>query len=116
MRAISAPYSNITIKLFKKQITCKLMVLSLSLKSFALFSWVNNIGLHRKFIVCIRFQQYVTVYDYTLVVKIPDCVPLDVACLLPCSGLTSYSAVCSVKDSITEAIRIKGEVKIIITV
>ena len=45
------------------------------------------------------------------VVKVPEGIPLEVACLVPCSGITAYSALQQSKDSIDTEIQISGNSK-----
>ena len=39
------------------------------------------------------YSEYVTVPHYHHVLKLPDSIPLTMGALLPCSGLTAYSAI-----------------------
>jgi propanol-preferring alcohol dehydrogenase len=48
------------------------------------------------------FAEYMVVEKAEGLLKVPDGVPLDLACLLPCSGLTSFNAVDTVRGSIDD--------------
>ncbi|CAH1258869.1 ADH4 [Branchiostoma lanceolatum] len=49
-----------------------------------------------------QFSDYVIVPDVRLLVKVPDTVAMDTACLLPCSALTAYNAVCIVAPTVED--------------
>jgi len=55
-----------------------------------------------------RFSSYVAVPESKFVLKVPDSVSLDIACMLPCSGITTYNAVTTVKPVIEEIVNIEG--------
>ncbi|XP_035674355.1 alcohol dehydrogenase-like [Branchiostoma floridae] len=48
------------------------------------------------------FSDYVIIPDVRLLVKVPDTVTMDTACLLPCSGLTAYNAVCKMVPTVQD--------------
>ena len=61
------------------------------------------------YVVCLfRFQQYEAIQHPYSVIKIPDDILMEVACLVPCSGITAYNAVTQCKDSIDIEIQITG--------
>nr|XP_039255010.1 alcohol dehydrogenase-like [Styela clava] len=60
------------------------------------------------------YAQYVTVPKKSFVLKIPDTIPLDIACMLPCSTLTGYNAVTKVKSTIEKFIKLQGEATLLI--
>ena len=47
-----------------------------------------------------RWQTYVAVPKRSLVIKVPDDINLDVASLLPCSGVTAFNAVAKARAHI----------------
>ncbi|XP_019622100.1 PREDICTED: uncharacterized protein LOC109468286 [Branchiostoma belcheri] len=51
------------------------------------------------------FSDYVTIPDARLLVKVPDTVSMDTACLLPCSGLTAYNAVCTIMPTVQDFVK-----------
>lgn len=55
------------------------------------------------------FQNYVVVYETEDLIKLDKALPLDVACLLPCGGLTAFNAVATAKDSIDFAMKTAGK-------
>eukprot|EP00058_Branchiostoma_floridae_P012098 XP_002597586.1 hypothetical protein BRAFLDRAFT_82308 [Branchiostoma floridae] len=48
------------------------------------------------------FSDYVIVPDVRLLVKVPDTVAMDTACLLPCSALTAYNTVCTIVPTVQD--------------
>ncbi|XP_013396816.1 uncharacterized protein LOC106163699 [Lingula anatina] len=48
------------------------------------------------------------------VVKIPEGLAPEVACMVPCSGITTYNAVLKTKEKVTEMVRMKGNAKLLI--
>ncbi|CAH1258827.1 ADH1C [Branchiostoma lanceolatum] len=48
------------------------------------------------------FSDYVIVPDARLLVMVPDTVAMDTACLIPCSGLTAYNAVCKMLPTVQD--------------
>ena len=59
-------------------------------------------------LIYIRFEEYIAVHDTSLVLPLPDSIPLDVGCLLGCSGLTTYNAVTSVQGAIERVAKHEG--------
>nr|XP_009860926.1 uncharacterized protein LOC100187292 [Ciona intestinalis] len=57
---------------------------------------------------------HVAVTEVQFVVKLPDSIPLDLACMLPCSGLTTYNAVTSVLDTVEKATLYHGKASVLI--
>lgn len=49
------------------------------------------------------FSNFVLVRETKFVMKVPDAIPMDVACMLPCSGLTAYSALLRAKPQVPES-------------
>ena len=45
----------------------------------------------------VRYDEFIPVKNMADLVKVPASVPLEVACLLPCGALKSYSAIQMVK-------------------
>ncbi|XP_078489328.1 alcohol dehydrogenase-like [Ciona intestinalis] len=60
------------------------------------------------------YASHIAVGDAKFVIKLPDSVSLDFACMLPCSGLTTYNAVTNAKDTVERAMRYKGKSSILI--
>ncbi|XP_039255066.2 alcohol dehydrogenase-like [Styela clava] len=58
------------------------------------------------------YSNYVSVPDTKFLIKVPDSIPMDVACLLPCSGVTTYSAIRKLRPYI-EKIKRKSSVLIV---
>ncbi|XP_078585948.1 alcohol dehydrogenase-like isoform X2 [Branchiostoma floridae x Branchiostoma japonicum] len=54
------------------------------------------------------FSDYMTVTDLSLLMRVPETVAMDTACLLPCSGLTSYNAVMSILPTVQEFVKDHG--------
>ncbi|CAH1258828.1 ADH1B [Branchiostoma lanceolatum] len=48
------------------------------------------------------FSDYVVIPDAKLLVKVPDTIAMDAACLLPCSGITAYNAVCNMVPTVQD--------------
>ncbi len=55
-----------------------------------------------------RYQDYCVINHPDLIVPVPQEVALDVAAMVSCSGITAYSAVGNLKESLEEAIKVKG--------
>ncbi|XP_066275406.1 alcohol dehydrogenase-like [Branchiostoma lanceolatum] len=51
------------------------------------------------------FSDYVVCPDSKLLLKVPDSVAMDTACLLPCSGLTAYNAVTKIVPTVADVAR-----------
>eukprot|EP00058_Branchiostoma_floridae_P012127 XP_002597615.1 hypothetical protein BRAFLDRAFT_123119 [Branchiostoma floridae] len=51
------------------------------------------------------FSDYVVCPDAKLLLKVPDSVAMDTACLLPCSGLTAYNAVATIMPTVNDFAR-----------
>jgi len=60
------------------------------------------------------YQEYCVVHDRRLVFKLPDTIPLDLGCMLGCSGLTTYNAITKVKPAITKAVEHEGKASLLI--
>ncbi|CAK8696742.1 unnamed protein product [Clavelina lepadiformis] len=60
------------------------------------------------------YATYVQVPDTKFVVKVPDSVPLNVACMLPCSGLTTFSAVKVAKVAVEKTTLYKGKASLLV--
>lgn len=56
----------------------------------------------------ISYQAYVKIDYPRILVKVPDDVSLDVAALVPCGGITAFSAVKQLRESVELAQRTKG--------
>ncbi|XP_066278659.1 alcohol dehydrogenase-like isoform X4 [Branchiostoma lanceolatum] len=54
------------------------------------------------------FSDYLTVADLSLLMRVPETVAMDTACLLPCSGLTSCNAVLSILPTVKEFVKDHG--------
>lgn len=54
------------------------------------------------------YSSFVSVPLRKFAVRVPDRIPLEVACMLPCSGVTAYNAVTAIMNKILEVTRIKG--------
>jgi len=55
-----------------------------------------------------RYATYVEVPDAKFAVKVPDSIPLEVACMLPCSGVTAYHAVSVIKPAVDNVTQNEG--------
>ena len=44
----------------------------------------------------------------SFIIRVPDEISLEVACMVPCSAITAYSAVTKLKQSVQEALEIRG--------
>ncbi|ELT91184.1 hypothetical protein CAPTEDRAFT_225941 [Capitella teleta] len=51
---------------------------------------------------------YVAVPEWTLAIRLPKNLPPKIGCMLPCSGLTAFSAIQKVRPALDLAIRIRG--------
>ncbi|XP_019640037.1 PREDICTED: uncharacterized protein LOC109481855 isoform X2 [Branchiostoma belcheri] len=51
------------------------------------------------------FSDYVVCPDAKLLLKVPDSLSMDTACLLPCSGLTAYNAVTKIVPTVSDFAR-----------
>lgn len=60
------------------------------------------------------YSEYVVVSKKDFLVKVPDKIPMSIACMLPCSGLTSYNAVTTVAPTIEKAVQRKGKATLLI--
>ncbi|CAH1792023.1 unnamed protein product, partial [Owenia fusiformis] len=49
------------------------------------------------------FSNHVVVPHFKFAVKVPEAIPMDLAALIPCSGVTAYAALSKVKSAIEEA-------------
>ncbi|KAI8494182.1 hypothetical protein Bbelb_279420 [Branchiostoma belcheri] len=54
------------------------------------------------------FSDYVAVADVRMLMRVPETVAMDTACLLPCSGLTAYNAVMSVLNTVEGFVKDHG--------
>ncbi|XP_019639950.1 PREDICTED: uncharacterized protein LOC109481802 [Branchiostoma belcheri] len=54
------------------------------------------------------FSDFVTVADVRMLMRVPETVAMDTACLLPCSGLTAYNAVMSVLNTVEGFVKDHG--------
>ena len=50
------------------------------------------------------------VSELKFLLDVPTSIPLNIACMLPCSGLTAYNSVQKIKPFIAEATFIKGKI------
>ena len=71
--------------------------------------WLDFSSLKLNIAIFFSFASFVMVPESTLVVKVPDSIPLDVACMLPCSGLTTYNAVTTVKPHVELVTKLEGK-------
>jgi len=60
------------------------------------------------------YSTHVVVQNSKYALKVPEKVPLDVACMLPCSGLTTFNAVQTLLPSITKVTKQKGFASVLI--
>ncbi|CAK8690263.1 unnamed protein product [Clavelina lepadiformis] len=60
------------------------------------------------------YASYIIVPESKFAVKLPDSIPLDVACMFSCSGLTTYSAVVTARPAVEKAIVRKGKANLLI--
>ena len=54
------------------------------------------------------YSTHVPLREWELAVRVPDGIPMDVACMLPCSVLTSYMAIQKAKIALDAAVRTRG--------
>ncbi len=54
------------------------------------------------------YQHYVVVHFAEMLVPVPPEVTMDKAAIVTCSGITTYNAVENLKESLEEALNIKG--------
>jgi len=74
------------------------------LKRFCFLS-LNRLCLDNR---CCRYASYVVVPESKFVVKLPDSIPLDMACMLPCSAVTAYNAVSKALPVVEHATNYEG--------
>ena len=55
-----------------------------------------------------RYQEYVKIDNVQDVHKLPDSIPMEVACILGCSALTAYSAVVKMKAAVEAGVSFRG--------
>eukprot|EP00058_Branchiostoma_floridae_P012100 XP_002597588.1 hypothetical protein BRAFLDRAFT_82306 [Branchiostoma floridae] len=60
------------------------------------------------------YSDYVIIPDARLLVKVPDTVTMDTACLLPCSGLTAYNAVCTIVPTVQDFVKHNGDCAVLL--
>ena len=60
------------------------------------------------------FSTHVPVPDCKFLVKVPENIPMDIACMLPCSGLTTYSAVQKTQSHVETALKRFGVARLLI--
>ena len=58
------------------------------------------------------YSTHVPVPRIDYAVKIPDSIPDHIACMLPCSGVTTYWAVLKTKPYVEEALQKFGEARV----
>ena len=56
-----------------------------------------------------RYQEYVPVHVTSDVHPVPDDFDLAVGALAACSGLTSYNAITSIRETVEENLRVRGQ-------
>lgn len=54
------------------------------------------------------YSTHVPVQEWELLVKIPQGIPMEVACMLPCSALTAYCSILKAKAALDAAVRVRG--------
>ena len=60
------------------------------------------------------YGEYVRVPSCRYVVKVSDSIPLDVACMLPCSASTAYSAILKARPQIEFALDKRNEARVMV--
>nr|XP_002119381.1 uncharacterized protein LOC100184065 [Ciona intestinalis] len=60
------------------------------------------------------YATYVWVREKKYLVKVPPSIPLEVACMLPCSGLTTYNAVTTLQPAIERMNKLKGSTSVLL--
>ena len=60
------------------------------------------------FLKFVRYSNYVIVREEKYALKVPNSVPLEVACMLACSGLTTYNAVSALRKEVERTNGFKG--------
>ena len=56
-----------------------------------------------------RFQRYMVIEDPELLLPVPEGVPMDCAATAMCGGVTAHNSVQSVRQSVDEAIKLRGK-------
>lgn len=62
-----------------------------------------------KMLFLFSFSTHVMVPHRKFVLKVPESIPLDIACMLPCSGITAYSAMQKTKAEIERVTQYEGK-------
>jgi propanol-preferring alcohol dehydrogenase len=60
------------------------------------------------------YQSHFPLYDWELAVKLPTALSVDIGCMLPCSGVTTYTAVQRAAESIHLGIRLYGKATVLV--
>ena len=55
-----------------------------------------------------RYATHVSVCHTKFAIKLPENIPLDVACMLPCSGLTTFAALKKLQPTVERKTKQKG--------
>ncbi len=60
------------------------------------------------------YASHVLAHNLDILIKVPESLPQEVACMLPCSGLTAFSALKKVVSFIDDGIQSRGEGRLLI--
>jgi len=60
------------------------------------------------------YSTHVSVSDVKFALKVPEKIPLSVACMLPCSGITTFNAVQALQPTIVKKTKQKGATSVLI--
>ncbi|ELT91523.1 hypothetical protein CAPTEDRAFT_222070 [Capitella teleta] len=58
------------------------------------------------------FQTHLAVDDVSSLLRIPEAVPSDIACLCACGGITAMNAITKIRPAIDEAINLLGQARV----
>ena len=60
------------------------------------------------------YSSYVSVPEWQLAVKVPENVPMHMACMLPCSALTAWTALNKAVPAIERALRLRQKARLLV--
>lgn len=60
------------------------------------------------------YSSHVLAHNLGILIKVPESIPPEVACMLPCSGLTTFSALQKTKPFIEEGVQTRGDGRLLI--
>ncbi len=65
-------------------------------------------------VLALHMQEDIQAHNLDILIKVPDSIPPEVACMLPCSGLTTFSALQKTKPFIEEGVQTRGDGRLLI--